>query len=51
MKDEGSIIKKMKFMTSKGGALLAAKGTMISTKELLWETSPWLRGMLGTFFL
>jgi len=33
LKDEGSIMKKMKFMTSKEGALQVADNTMISTKE------------------
>ena len=33
--DEGSMMNKVKFMTSKGGAPLAADSAMISTNELL----------------
>jgi len=33
LEDEGSIMKKMRFMTSKGGALQAVDSTMIFTKE------------------
>jgi len=33
LEDEGSIMKKMKVMTSKGGALQEDDSTMISTKE------------------
>lgn len=33
--DEASMINKLKFMTSKGGSLLATDSTMISTKEML----------------
>ena len=33
LEDGGSIMKKMKFMTSKGGALQEVDSTMISTKE------------------
>ena len=33
LQDEGSIMMKMKFVTSKGGTLQAVEGTVISTKE------------------
>lgn len=39
LEDEGSIMKNMKFMTSKGGALLVVENTMISTKDLLLNKS------------